>query len=75
MTKNHIKEAAEAHSTLTAFAAVVALMEGGLVYCPEAYKAEARIIKIANQEQQRMLRKYDQEVELAELEAKRRKDE
>ena len=62
MTKDHIKEAAEAHSTLTVFAAVAALLEGGLVYCPEAYKAADQIIRIANSVQQRMLRKYDREV-------------
>ena len=59
---NHIKEAAQAHSTLNTFAAVVALLESGLVYCPESYKAADRIIKIAEQEQQRMLRKYDRHV-------------
>lgn len=65
MTKNHTKEAARAHSTLNAFAGVVALLEGGLVYCPEAYKAADQIIKIAQKVQQRMLRKYDREVALA----------
>lgn len=47
------------HSTLSAFAAVVVILEGGLVYDPAAEKAKQRIIKIAQQEELRQVRKYD----------------
>ncbi len=71
MKKDHTEEAARAHSTLNTFAAIVALLESGLVYCPEAYKAADRITKIAKDEQQRMLRRYDREIALARRDIKK----
>ncbi len=75
MKENHIVEAARAYSTLNAFAGVVALLEGGLVYCPESEKAAERIIQIAREEQGRMLQKYDREVILASREIPTKKGE
>lgn len=56
------KEAARHHSTLNAFAAVVAILEGGFVYDPAAHKAAQRIIAIAKDEESRQLRKYDKQL-------------
>lgn len=55
---DHVAEAAEALSDLNIFAAVVVLLESSLNHAP-THKAGARIIKIAKEEQQRCLRRYD----------------
>lgn len=52
------KKAAEAHSNLNTYAAVVALMEGGLIYGIR-HAAATKIIRICKQEQQHFLRVYD----------------
>ena len=57
--QNIARDAAVHHSTLSAFTAVIVILEGGLVYDSAADKAKERIIKIAQQEEQRQLRKYD----------------
>jgi hypothetical protein len=56
---NVARTAAEHHSTLNAFASVVILLEGGLVYDPAAYRAAQRIIKLAKDEERRQFKKYD----------------
>jgi hypothetical protein len=56
---NAARAAAEHHSTLSAFASVMLLLEGGLVYDPSAYRVAQRIIDIAKREEQRQLKKYD----------------
>lgn len=38
---------------------MVVLLEGGLVYDPAAYRVAERIIKLAKEEEQRQLKKYD----------------
>ena len=53
------RNATKHHSTLNAFASVVVLLEGGIVYDPAAYRAAQRIIDIAKREEQRQLKKYD----------------
>lgn len=57
--QNIARDAAVHHTTLNTFASIVQILEGGTVYDPAAYKAAQRIIKIAQQEEQRQLRKYD----------------
>jgi hypothetical protein len=58
MYKDHVKEAAQAHSNLTMWAAVLALMESSLLSC-HAHKSEAQVVKIAKREIQRELKHYD----------------
>lgn len=53
--------AAEAHSDLNAFAAVVALMEGGLL-SSNCTKAALRVIAICKTEQTKALARYDRAV-------------
>jgi len=50
------------HSNLNAFAAVVILLEGGLVYGNDQYGATSRIIAIAKKAQQQELKRYDKEM-------------
>lgn len=57
---DHVREAARAHSTLTTFASVVSILEGGAVYLPESDEVAALIIDISKDEQQRCLALYDQ---------------
>ena len=47
------------HSTLNAFASVVAILEAGVIYDPDAEIAVRKIIDLCNQEQQKQLRKFD----------------
>lgn len=67
MRKDPIIEAAHAHSTLNVFGAVVALLEGGLIYDGSGTGARtaAKIIAICNAEGQRQLKRYDKAVEAA----------
>ncbi|SCU73467.1 hypothetical protein CNECB9_1150011 [Cupriavidus necator] len=52
---------ATAHSNLTTFAAVVAVLEGGCVYGGlNSDKAALRIIRAAQTEQQRLIKIYDE---------------
>jgi hypothetical protein len=54
--RNAIERAARAHSSLSAFATIVRVLEGGLY----GYHAEEEmIIRLANAAQQRLLREYD----------------
>lgn len=53
----HMEDAARAHSNLSTFAAVEALLEGGVVYGD--VPAARRIIEICKKEAQRQLRLYD----------------
>jgi hypothetical protein len=55
---DHIKEAMNAHTNLTVFSAVQALLENGLIYGPEP-AAVRKIIAICKAEQQRQLRIMD----------------
>lgn len=54
-----VQEAAEAHTNLTVFAAVVSLLEGGHLYGSASNDAAALIIDLCRDEQQRCLRAYD----------------
>lgn len=55
-----VNEAAEAHTNLTVFAAVVALLESG---CVRGHSEAAdSIIRICKNEQQIYLREYDRQV-------------
>lgn len=54
-----VKIAAENHSDLNIFSAVIALMENGLVYTRDSQRTADRIVKICQAELQRKLRKYD----------------
>ena len=56
--KRALKLAAQAHTDLNIFAAIVALLESGCVYGGSA-AAVRRITKICQKEQQRQLRIYD----------------
>lgn len=57
----HIKAAAQAHTDLNIFAAVVALMENSLVSA-DCHITEQRIVKLCRAEMQRCLARYDQEM-------------
>lgn len=60
MAQDHIKDAMDAACNLNTFAAVVEILEGGCVYGGMgSEKVSARIIKICQAEQQRLLRKMD----------------
>lgn len=52
--RQHVLEAAQAHTNLTTFEAVVSVLEGGCVYGDNA--AARKIIKICKAEQQRQLK-------------------
>jgi hypothetical protein len=60
MYKDHVKEAAQAHSNLSIWAAVLTLMEGSLLSA-HGHRAEAQVVKIAKREMQRELKHYDKE--------------
>lgn len=47
------------HTTLSTFATVVDVLEGGSIYDQRAHKTALRIIKICQQEEQRQLKRYD----------------
>jgi hypothetical protein len=61
--KDAINEAAEAHTNLTMFAAVVALLESGCV-CGHSNAAD-KIIGICQAEQQNLLHQYDRYTAIA----------
>lgn len=61
----HAREAAQAHSNLNTFGAVVAILEGGLVYGHGDGSAKTtanKIINICQAEMQKQLRMYDRHV-------------
>ena len=60
------KAAAQAHTDLNTFAAVVSILEGGHIYRANTYSAVQRIIKICQTEQAKALREHDRA--LAEIE-------
>lgn len=62
--ERYVKTAAGALSNLNMFAAIAALTENGLIRV-ESERAASRIRKIAEEEQQRMLRRYDRAAALA----------
>ena len=53
-----LQNACRAHSNLIVFAAVVKLLEGGLLYS-ESFPTAEKIIALAKKEQQRCLALYD----------------
>jgi len=55
--EQHIREAARAHTNLTVFGAVVAILEGGCIYGDNA--TANRIIKACNDEMRRQLHVFD----------------
>lgn len=66
MNKNRkaaMQRAAEAHSNISAFQAVVALLEGGLVYGGgKSSRVAARIIKVCQAQCQHELQNFDREM-------------
>lgn len=63
--KTVAKAAAEAHTNLNIFAAVMSLMEGGHVYGPDAGSAATtarKIIRLCLAEQQKQLMIYDKNI-------------
>lgn len=65
MSEKHVKAAADHAATLNAFAAVIALLEGGTVWSPTAHRAQSQIIRICKDETQRQLKLYDAAVKKA----------
>lgn len=57
-TADHVKQAAEAHTDLTVFYGVIALMEGGLISA-DSYRDADRIIRICRRAGAKCLRRYD----------------
>jgi len=62
--KQHIKNAAHAHSNLTSWSAVKALIEGGIFYGSRPNKAHSKILTIVDKEIHRELEEYDAETEM-----------
>ena len=56
------KEAARAHTDLTVFAVIVAILEGGTVSAA-AQPDDFKIIRLCQSAQQKCLRRYDQAVD------------
>lgn len=56
--KRYVVAAAEAHTNLTTWGAVIALLEGGLLYGATS-PAASRVIDIAKREQKKYLAAYD----------------
>lgn len=54
-----IKEAAEAHTNLSIWNVIVAILEGGNLYGGRGNVAAQRIIRICQAEQQKELARYD----------------
>lgn len=66
------KLAAEAHTNLNVWAAVTAILGGGLLYGRnEDHASVDRVIKIAHAEQQKWLRRYDTAIAKATADGKR----
>jgi hypothetical protein len=62
-TRKQMVSAAEAHSNLNTFGAIIALLEGGLLYGGGSQQSTAeQIIKLCKREQQRQLSKFDKEL-------------
>ncbi|OZI64591.1 hypothetical protein CAL20_02740 [Bordetella genomosp. 4] len=61
-----IKKAMHAHTDLTVFGAVIAILEGGCLYEPLSNEAAQQIIKICKREQQRHIRAVDAALTLQE---------
>lgn len=60
MDKNkHVVAAANAHTNLNTWGAVVAILEGGLFYDVGDDPAIIEVINLANRQQQRWLKVYD----------------
>lgn len=62
--KQHIQLVTHAHSNLTSWSAVKALLEGGIFYGSRPQKAHSKILKIVNTEIRRELEEYDTETEI-----------
>lgn len=56
--------AARHHSTLNGFAAVTAILEGGLIYDHNEQKTVEKILKLCQEARQRQLCKYDAAINL-----------
>lgn len=55
-----VKMAAEAHTNLNTWGAIIALLESGLLYGDTSeHRAADRVIKIAKREAQKFLNQYD----------------
>ncbi|MBV7459450.1 MULTISPECIES: hypothetical protein [unclassified Acidovorax] len=61
LQEEHIRNAAKAHTTLTVFGAVQALLEGGTIHGGNegGGRTALRIIKLCETEMQRQLKRYD----------------
>lgn len=65
----HIRNAAKAHTTLTVFGAVQALLEGGTIHGGNegGGRTALRIIKLCQAEMQRQLKRYDKHLAAARM--------
>lgn len=63
--KQYIQRAARAHSDITTLGGVIALLEGGTIYCSESHATVEQIIRLCNWQSQRLLSMYDEAVEKA----------
>lgn len=61
-TKKHAATAANHAATLNAFAAVMALLEGGTVWSATAHKSQGQIIRICKAEMQRQVKLHDKAI-------------
>jgi hypothetical protein len=57
--KTHANDAAQAHTNLTMFHAVMQLMEGGVLYGASPQGSAAKIIRICKDEAAKQLRLFD----------------
>ena len=58
--EQHAKAAADAHTNLNTWGAIIALLEGGLLYGPaKSNDARAKVIALAKREQAKYLDAYD----------------
>jgi hypothetical protein len=63
--KDNIKNASEAHTNLTIFHAVIAILEGGCIYGQKADNAAQKIIKACKCAAYQQLKVYDAETKKA----------
>lgn len=56
------RKSVEAHTNLSMFGAVIALMESGCIYGPTPHKTVEKIVNLCKAEQLRQLRLYDEAI-------------
>lgn len=57
--RDHVMEAARAHTNLNVFASVVSILEGGHLYGATSDRAAQRIIELCKAEQAKCLARFD----------------